>query len=108
MREMNKYIPPDIENSIQLMQVIRTGIATYGQVTIIVWLESIGSPYWTISTPDLHQTVRPWHVRLIIKRNLVYLYNMSPEEFLGQDALGTLSGDVIVGIANDNQLNLNI
>ena len=107
-RKKDQYIPPDIENSIQLMQVIHTGIATYGQVTVIVWIESVGSPYWTISTPDLNQTVRPWHVRLIIKHNLVHLFNMSSGEFLGQDALGTLSGEVIIGIANDHQRNLNI
>jgi len=107
-RSISQYTPPDIENSVQLMQVIHTGIATYGQVTVIVWIESVGSPYWTISTPDLNQTVRPWHVRLIIKHNLVHLFNMSSGEFLGQDALGTLSGEVIIGIANDHQRNLNI
>lgn len=104
----DKYVPPDIENCSQLLQVINTGLATYGQVTITVWPKSTKSPYWSIMTLDLSQTVRPWHVRLIIERKLIHLYDMSPGEFLGQDALGTLEGKIIIGFTDPNQIGLGL
>lgn len=105
----DKYTPPDIENSVQLLlQVIRTGIATYDRVTLVIWPESVKALYWTIETPDLVQAVRPLHMRLLVERNLVNLYNMSPEEFLAQHALGTLKGHIVIGITNNNQLGLDL
>jgi len=103
-KESGQYISPDIENCIQLLQVIRTGVATYGQIALHIHPESTNTPYWTLVTPDLAQTVRPWHVRLVVKRNLIDLYDMSSEEFLAQDALGTLVGKVIIGYVDENQL----
>lgn len=105
-REDGQYIPPDIENSCQLLQVINTGLATHNQVKIIVWPKSIKSAYWSIETPAISLTVRPRHVRLIVERELIQLYNMSSGEFLGQHALGTLEGDIIIGYDDPNQLGL--
>ncbi len=102
------YTPPGIENSVQLLQVINTGLATYNQIKFIVWPKSVGTPYWTISTPSLTQTVRPEHMLLLVRRNLIHLYNMSPNEFLSQIALGTLEGDVVIGIFGHDQYDLKV
>ena len=101
------YIPPDIENSIQLLQVIQTGVATYHQVVLITYPKSAKTPYWSVNTPDLTHSVRPQHMLLLVERNLVLFYNMSPNEFLTQYALGTLEGRVIIGVET-NQLELEV
>ena len=103
-----QYTHPDIENSVQLLQVINVGLATYNQIKFIIWPKSVGTPYWTISTPSLTQTVRPEHMLLLVRRNLIHLYNMSPNEFLTQQALGTLEGDIVIGIFGHDQYDLNL
>ena len=102
----NEYIPPDIENSVQLLHFIQECIIAYGQIILAV---SSQSSYWTIKTPVARYTTKPLQMLTLVKHDLVNFYNTNSKEFLVQHALGTLDGQSItIGFINPAQTELEL
>ena len=107
-QENSQHFPPDIENGIQLLRIIRAGIERHHQVSLFPWSKSYIHPYWIIkiSTPSTfafttmlpYLSVRQEHVLLLIEQDLIQIRGMSVNEFSAQFALGTLNEKVIIEI----------
>ena len=108
-KDITPYVPPDIENVVQLLQYLRLHTEATSNSVFILWVEQINfPPYWGVSKESSSsiQTFRPSNIIRLIERNIVHLIDISSNEFLAQHALGTLKkGSIKISVNPDPDVN---